>query len=198
MRLLICCLIFSPLSCCCIMSAGAFTVWHLPLPWLCVVPQRPTAGCACSTDSMPTTPHYLAAQPRVSRQSNSPAGVLRNRRQYDIVIVDQVSVVIPLLHLLTSAKVRPACKCLGTATDSACTVLHRPPIALHRRFCNSRRCCSTATSRTCCWRGAARSCTRCTGCPWTGPSSAPPAPPTAYSSTASSPEASSCVAQETT
>ncbi len=33
----------------------------------------------------------------------------RRRRQYDVVFVDQVSAVIPVLHLLTRSKVRPAC-----------------------------------------------------------------------------------------
>ncbi len=40
----------------------------------------------------------------------------RAGQQYDIVIVDQVSVVIPLLHALTRAKVRPpACRLLWGA-----------------------------------------------------------------------------------
>jgi len=37
--------------------------------------------------------------------------VRRRRRQYDVVFVDQVSAVIPVLHLLTRSKVRPACVC---------------------------------------------------------------------------------------
>ena len=48
-----------------------------------------------------------------------------------------------------------------------------------------RRSCSTATTRTCCWRAAGPGCTPCTAGRWTGPSRRQRARPTLSSSTAS-------------